>query len=368
MVTGILFLIVGMLVRLPYSRALAPDAETAALAAQYLLWFIPAMALQFLMVAAGAALRAVGNFKAGMIVSTGSVITNMVLAPFLIFGWWTGHAYGVAGAAISSLIAVVVAVVWFATYFLPKDSYLRFVRADLKPQFALWRKMLAIGLPAGFEFGMMGVYLVVVYAIARPFGAAAQAGFGIGQRVIQALFMPAVALGFSVAPVAGQNFGARSRERVVDTFRKAAYMVTAIMALLVILCLIAPHALIGVFSKDPAVLAVGTEYLRIASWNFIASGLIFVASSMFQAMGNTVPSLVASGTRILLVAVPAILLSRTAGFQLHWIWYLSVGAVLVQLALSMLLLRREFNRRLTFPSQPKLDDNTALASAMVAAE
>ena len=367
-VTGIAFLIVGMLVRLPYSRALSPDAETAALAAQYLLWFIPAMALQFLMVAAGAALRAVGNFKAGMIVSTGSVITNMVLAPFLIFGWWTGHAYGVAGAAISSLIAVVVAVVWFAWYFLPKGSYLRFVRADLKPRFPLWRKMLSIGLPAGFEFAMMGSYLVLVYALARPFGAAAQAGFGIGQRVIQALFTPAVALGFSVAPVAGQNFGARSRERVVDTFRKAAYMVSALMVLLVIVCLTAPGALIGVFSKDPAVLAVGTGYLRIVSWNFLASGLVFVASSMFQAMGNTVPSLVASGTRILLVAVPAILLSRTPGFQLNWIWYLSVGAVFVQLTLSLLLLRREFRRRLTFPAKPKLDDNTAVASAMVAAE
>jgi Na+-driven multidrug efflux pump len=181
------------------------------------------------------------------------------------------------------------------------------------------------------------------------------------------MFMPAVALGFSVAPVAGQNFGARSRERVVDTFRKAAYMVSAVMVLLVIVCLIAPHALIGVFSKDPAVLAVGSEYLRIVSWNFVASGLIFVASSMFQAMGNTVPSLVASGTRILLVAVPAILLSRTAGFRLNWIWYLSVGAVVVQLALSMYLLRREFARRLAFPSQPKLD-NTAVASAMVAVE
>ncbi len=358
-VTGIAFLIVGMLVRLPYSRAMAADAETAALAGQYLLWFIPAMALQFLMVAAGAALRAVGNFKAGMVVGTGTVIINMVLAPFLIFGWMTGHAFGVAGAAISSLIAIVVAVIWFGTYFLGKESYLRFVRADQKPQFALWRKMLVIGLPAGFEFAMIGVYLVVVYAIARPFGAAAQAGFGIGQRVIQALFMPAVALGFSVAPVAGQNFGARSRERVVDTFRKAAYLVSAVMVLLVIACLIAPHALIGVFSKDP---------LRIVSWNFVASGLIFVASSMFQAMGNTVPSLVASGTRILLVAVPAIVLSRTPGFQLKWIWYLSVGAVFVQLALSMFLLRREFSRRLTFPAQPKLDDNTAIASAMVAAE
>jgi len=142
---------------------------------------------------------------------------------------------------------------------------------------------------------------------------------------------------------------------------------TVLMVLLVIVCLIAPHALIGVFSKDPAVLAVGTEYLRIVSWNFVASGLIFVASSMFQAMGNTVPSLVASGVRILLVAVPAILLSRTAGFQLNWIWYLSVGAVFVQLALSMFLLRREFSRRLAFPGQPKLD-NTAVASAMVAVE
>ena len=366
-VTGIAFLIVGMLVRLPYSRAMAPDNETGALAAQYLLWFIPAMALQFLIVAAGSALRAVGNFKAGMIVGTGSVIVNMILAPFLIFGWVTGHAFGVAGAAISSLIAVVVAVIWFATYFVGKESYLQFVRADQKPQFALWRKMLAIGLPSGFEFAMMGVYLVVVYAIARPFGAAAQAGFGIGQRVIQALFMPAVALGFSVAPVAGQNFGARSRERVVDTFRKAAYMVTAFMVPIVIVCLLAPHALIGVFSKDPAVLAVGSEYLRIVAWNFFASGLIFVASSMFQAMGNTIPSLISSGARILLVVVPAIALSRAPGFHLGWVWYLSVGAVFIQLAISMLLLRREFTRRLTFPAQPKLD-NTALASAMVAAE
>ena len=367
-VTGVIFLIVGMLVRIPYSRAMSADAETAALADQYLLWFVPAMALQFLMVAAGAALRGVGNFKTGTIVGTGSVIVNMVFAPFLIFGWVTGHPFGVAGAAMSSLIAIIVAIVWFASYFVAKNSYLRFVRAYQKPQLAVWRKILGIGLPAGFEFGMMAVYLVVVYAIARPFGAAAQAGFGIGQRVIQALFMPAVALGFSVAPVAGQNFGARSRERVIDTFRKAGWMVSAIMAVLVVVCHIAPSALIRIFSKDPAVIDVGTVYLKIVSWNFVASGLIFVASSMFQAMGNTIPSLVTSGARILLVAVPAVWLSRTPGFQLVWIWYLSAGAVIVQLALSLLLLRREFNRRLAFPAQPKLDDDTALATAMVAAE
>jgi len=167
--------------------------------------------------------------------------------------------------------------------------------------------------------------------------------------------------------VAGQNFGARKRDRVVETFRKAALMVSAIMALLIIVCQIAPAALIRIFSKDPAVLAVGTGYLRIVSWNFVASGLIFVASSMFQAMGNTVPSLVASGVRILLVAVPAIILSRTPAFQLTWIWYISLGAVFIQLALSLLLLRREFSRRLTFPAQPSLD-GTAIAAGLVAAE
>jgi Na+-driven multidrug efflux pump len=55
---------------------------------------------------------------------------------------------------------------------------------------------------------MMALYQFVVYTVARPFGASAQAGFGIGMRVIQAGFMPVVALGFAVAPVAGQNFGA----------------------------------------------------------------------------------------------------------------------------------------------------------------
>src|SRR3954451_1789999 len=226
-VTGFVFLIVGMLVRIPYTRAMAPDPETGALAAQYLLWFIPAMALQFLMVAAGAALRAVGNFKAGMVVSTGSVIVNMVLAPFLIFGWVTGHAFGVAGAAMSSLVAIVVGIVWFTKYFVEPGAYLRFMTADWPPRFDLWRKMLGIGLPAGFEFALMALYMVIVYSIARPFGAAAQAGFGIGGRIVQAGFMPVVALGFSVAPVAGQNFGARHAQRVKDTFKHAAVLSVA---------------------------------------------------------------------------------------------------------------------------------------------
>ena len=352
MITGLLFLVVGLATRKAYSASLGADPETAKLASEYLLWFIPAMGLQFGLVAMGSALRAVGNFKPGMIVSSATVVINMILAPILIFGWGTGRPLGVAGAAISSLVAIVIGVVWLATYFFPRDAYLRFVVADWRPHAATWKRMLAIGLPAGFEFAITALYLVIVYSITRPFGAAAQAGFGIGMRVVQAGFMPVVALGFSVAPVAGQNFGARRAQRVKDTFRDGAIMAAAVMFLLAVVCHFAPRALISVFSKDPAVIEVGVEYLRIVSFSFIASGVLFVGSSMFQAMGNTIPSLVTSGARILLVAIPSVILARMPGFALHWIWFLSVGSVLVQLVISMLLLRREFGRRLNFDSVP----------------
>jgi Na+-driven multidrug efflux pump len=139
---------------------------------------------------------------------------------------------------------------------------------------------------------------------------------------------------------------------VTATFRQAAAMAAGVMMLLWIICQLAPEPLVGVFSRDPTVIAIGADYLRIISWNFVASGLIFVASSMFQAMGNTVPSLVTSGVRILLVAIPAVVMSRMPGFQLRWLWYLSLVSVYVQLALSMLLLRREFVRRLEFGVAP----------------
>jgi Na+-driven multidrug efflux pump len=69
---------------------------------------------------------------------------------------------------------------------------------------------------------------------------------------------------------------------------------------------------------------------------------------MFQAMGNTMPSLITSAARIIIVAVPVLLLAQSPGFSLRWIWYISAAAVVVQLLLNLLLLRREFRIRLAF--------------------
>ena len=358
------FLVVALALRVRYATNQSADAETARLARDYLAWFIPALALQFPLVAMSAALRGVGNFKLGVAVGVATIVINILLAPVLIFGWLGAPAMGVGGAALASLVALVVGNVWLGLHF-RTGAVLTYARAEWRPRIAVWRRMLAIGLPAGFDFAMMAVYLFIVYAVTKPFGTAAQAGFGIGMRVMQAGFMPVVALGMSVAPIAGQNFGARHRDRVRHTFRDGAVLATVMMALFFLLCHLAPSGLIRIFTHDPAAIAVGDGYLRVVSWSFVASGVVFVAGSMFQAMGNTLPSIATSLVRVALVSLPVLVLSRRAGFELDTIWHLSVTSIWIQLALALVLLRREFARRLRFGEGAK-DVAPVMMPAMVA--
>jgi putative MATE family efflux protein len=353
--TGLGFGLAAFAGRAAYCRWLAADAVTAARGVEYLTWFVPALALQFPLVALGAALRGMGDMKIPTAIQVATVLLNIVLAPTLIFGWVSGRPLGVAGAALASLFAIAAGGVAFVAYFRREQSPFRFRTRDWAPKPRLWGDMLRIGLPAGGEFALISVYMVLVYDITRHFGTPAQAGFGIGVRLMQALFLPAVAIAFATAPVAGQNYGARLGARVRESFRAAAGMSVAVMLVFTVLCHVAPAAMVGCFSQDTAVVAFGSEYLRIVSWNFIASGLVLVTSSMFQGMGNTLPALASSALRLLLFAVPAYTLSHRPGFEMRHVWYLSVASVALQLCLNLWLLRLEFDRKLAFAlpsSQP----------------
>ena len=350
---GLAFGVVAFAARGAYCRSLAADAESAALGMRYLNWFIPALCLQFPLVAMGSALRGLGDLKVPTAIQVSTVILNIVLAPTLMFGWITGHPLGVSGAALASLIAITFGLVASIAYIQRPSSPLNFQTKDWPPQPRLWWRMLVVGLPAGGEFALISVYITVVYVIIKPFGVAAQAGFGIGARVMQSLFLPAVAIAFAAAPVAGQNYGARLGSRVRETFASAAVMTAIVMLVITALCHIAPESMVRFFNNDPAVVAFGTEYLRIISWNFLATGVVFVSSSIFQGMGNTLPPLGSSSMRIVLFAIPAYLLSLQPGFQMRHVWYLSVGSVFVQLCTNLWLLRREFNRKLSFEPAPQ---------------
>jgi len=158
--------------------------------------------------------------------------------------------------------------------------------------------------------------------------------------------MPAMAIAFVVAPIAGQNYGAKRMERVRETFRVASVQCVGIMLGIMVLCQWRPEALVAVFSQEPEVIRVGALFLHLISWNFVMSGLIFTCSGLFQALGNTVPALLSSASRLLVYAIPLLWLTSLPGYQIEHVWYLSIVASAVQAVISVSLLRKQMRLQL----------------------
>jgi Na+-driven multidrug efflux pump len=146
----------------------------------------------------------------------------------------------------------------------------------------------------------------------------------------------------------GQNFGGRRADRVRQSVYSGLTIAAGMMLVLAAVTWLAPGPMIRFFSKDARVIAFGSDYLRIVSLNFVAAGVVFTSSSMFQGLGNTLPPLLSSASRLLLFALPAVLVSRTPGFDIRHVWYLSVGSQLLQACFNLVLLRRELHKKLRF--------------------
>jgi putative MATE family efflux protein len=329
-----------------YVASIAADAATQEAGVTYLYWFLPGLALGFAQVVMGSALRGTGIVKPTMLIQALTVLLNTLLAPILIAGWGTGYAMGVAGAGLASSISIVVGIVLLGGYFVKLEKYVGFNRDLWRPQLRVWKRMLDVGLPAGGEFALMFVYMGVIYWVISDFGAAAQAGFGIGSRIMQSIFMPAMAIAFAAGPIAGQNFGARQHGRVRETFVKALLLNTVVMMLVTVFLQWRPDVLVAFFTPEAEAQAVGATFLRIISWTFIAQGVVFTCSGVFQGLGNTIPAMLSSAVRLAVFVPLAVWLAAQPAFRLDEVWYLSVSTVWLQGVVSYLLIRHQFKRRL----------------------
>lgn len=343
---GAVMLVVGYSIGGIGVDALTADAASAEAGKAYLFAFLPQLALMFPVAAMTSALRGAGVTMPTMVLQTLTILLNAALAPVLIAGWGTGIPLGAAGAGWASTISGFVGTIALIFMFPRVQKYLRLHLDSLRPKFDAWRRIIFIGLPTSIEFLLMFVVFIAIYIVIRPFGAEAQAGFGIGGRIMQSIFLPAMAIAFAAAPVAGQNFGAKRYDRVRETFTVTALIGSAVMLSLSILCHINPGVLARPFTDDPAVLAVSNDYLQIVSWNFVFSGLVMAAGSMFQGMGDTRPSLFASATRMVTFVAPVFWASQQPWFTLHDVWLISVASVVAQCVLVLWLLFRTFKRKL----------------------
>jgi putative MATE family efflux protein len=345
-VCGTCTLVAGFAVAKTYMRSVAADAATVEAGTTYLIWFMPTLALQFVLLAMSSALRGIGVVKPTMYVQVLTVAINLILAPVLIIGWPIGHALGVKGAGLASSVAVAIGVVALWLYFRRSGNYLTLKPKEWCPKVDLSWRILAVGLPAGGEFAIMFVYMAVIYYALGNLGSAAQAGFSIGSRVLGLIQVPAMAIAFTAAPIIGQNFGAGNVARVKETVRAVLAIATAIMVAATFLAHWRPELLLAGFTSDAATTDEGILFLRMVSLNLVAQGIIFACSSAFQGLGNTKPQLISSTFRLISYVVPTLWLSTQAGFRVQNIWYLSIATTTLQALLSLWLLSRELRLRL----------------------
>lgn len=336
----------GYLLAESYLAGIIADPEARADGLQFMRWFLPGMALQFAMMAMASSLRATGIVRPTMVVQVVTVLLNTALAPILIAGWGPGPALGVMGAGLASSLSIIVGVIMLTVYFFKYEKYVSFQVVLWRPRLDIWRRMLDIGLPAGGEMLILFVYFSLVYWLIQDFGAAAQAGFSIGGRIMQSIFMPTMAIAFAVGPIIGQCFGAQQYSRVRDTFNTGILLSSAVMLLTTILMQWQPEILVAFFTAEEDVIIVGAQFLQLISLNFIAQGIVFTCSGVFQGLGNTRPALLSSLVRILVFLPTAVFLKSLEGFTIEQVWYVSILSVTMQGIVSYLLVRREFRSKL----------------------
>ena len=100
------------------------------------------------------------------------------------------------------------------------------------------------------------------------------------------------------------------------------------------------------FSTDQEVILISMAFLQMICWNFVPAGLVFTCSGMFQALGNTMPALLSTATRLITFILPALWLSKQGNFQIEQLWYISVATVCIQALVSCYFLKQEFKKRL----------------------
>ena len=284
-------------------------------------------------------LQVTGNTTYQMISQLTGAITNIVLDPVFIFGWFGLPAMGVAGAAWATVIGQCCGMAVALALNRAKNHEVTLRPRGFRPDGAAIRGIYQVGLPSIIMQSIGSVMVVGMNKILISFTETAVSVFGIYFKLQSFVFMPVFGLTNAMVPIIGFNYGARNKERIRETTRLAACISVGIMAIGTILFHAAPRMLLGMFDASETMLEIGVPALRIISVSFCFAGVGIVFSSLFQALGDGVLSLTMSVVRQLLLLLPsAWLLAHFVG--LTAVWFSFLIAECASLTLAILFYRR----------------------------
>ncbi len=295
-------------------------------------------------------IQSTGQMVPSMLITLTGAIVNLILDPILIFGLLGAPKLGIAGAAIATVIGQICAACLGIYICLKHVHGIRIRLTGFKMNWQIIKDIYGVGLPS-MIMQSIGSVMVFGYNAILASSPTAVAVLGIYFKLQSIIFMPLFGMNQAAMPIMGYNFGARKKDRLMETYKKALMGAVGIMAIGFAVFQIFPRELLFLFSASENMLSMGIPALRIISLCFIPAAFGIINSTIFQATGNGFYSLIASVIRQLAVILPvAYLLVQIDGVTTSW--YSFPIAEIVGLILSAVLLRRLYKTKIAILDMP----------------
>lgn len=248
----------------------------------------------------------------------GAVI-NLILDPLLIFGLGPFPAMGIAGAALATVIGQCVGALLGLFCNLRRNPEITISFRGFRPHGVTIRKIYAVGVPSIIMSSIGSVMTFGMNKILGAFNSTAVAVFSAYFKLESFIFMPVFGLNNGIVPIIAYNYGARKPDRIRAAAKLGFLYGAAIMAVGVLLFWLIPGRLLGIFNASDYMLEIGIPALRLISLSFLHAAFGIVTSSVCQALGHGVLSLIVSVLRQLVLILPVSwLLGHFVGLSAVW--------------------------------------------------
>ena len=316
----LIFLVIGLFVTIPFVGSYAErGTEIFDAAVTYMRIICVGSLFIHLQVQIEKVLQSTGNMVAPMACSLTGAIINIIMDPILIFGLLGFPEMGVAGAAIATIFGQFCSLI-VGIIFMVKGEHLVHVKLfGFKLDWHIVKEIYKVGFPS-IIMQAIGSFMLIFYnMILVVYSTTAVAVLGVYFKIQSFVFMPVFGMTQGAMPIMGYNFGARNKARLMETYKFGLSMAMLVMACGFILFQTAPNHLLGMFDASPEMLEMGVPALRIISICFMPAAFGIMTSTMFQAIGHGVLSLLASLLRQMFGILPlAWILIRIGGVTLSW--------------------------------------------------
>lgn len=329
-----IFLLIGLFLVKPFYMGQTTETAIITYGVQYLTTICFGATGIFMQLTMERLLQATGNTIYAMVSQISGALLNLVLDPILIFGLFGMPKMGVVGAAIATIAGQVLAAALAFVFNLRKNKEIHFDFHHFRPSFPVLKEIYLVAIPSIIMQSISSVMTYGMNQILITFSSTATAVFGMYFKMQSFVFMPVFGLTHGLAPIVAYNFGAQKRKRLVQTIRLCLIYAIGIMIIGMIVMLCIPKQICHLFDASETMIAMGVPALRIIGLHFPFAAVGIILGIVFQALGNSVYSMIISICRQVLILLPvAYILSLTG--NLNYVWFSFPIAELMALLLNI---------------------------------